>query len=175
MADWNPGRPDASEYAPYVQGYVDLVPGPDVLHVLTSEVENTCALLKPLDEGRAGQAYAPGKWTIKQVAGHIIDTERIFAYRALRVARNDATPLPGFEQDDYVRFGPFDQCKLADLLDEFRMVRATTIALFRSLPPEVWMRRGVVNQFNVTVRGLAFQTAGHELHHAKILREKYLS
>jgi hypothetical protein len=157
-----------------VKAYVDLVPGADVMHALTSQIDDTCALLKTTDDRRAGQGYAPGKWTVKQVAGHIVDTERIFAYRALRVARNDATPLPGFEQDDYVRFGPFDDCRLADLLDEFRVVRAGTVALFRGLPPDAWMRRGVVNQFNVTVRGLAFQTAGHELHHAKILREKYL-
>ena len=168
------GRPDASEYAAYAKAYVDLVAGDDVLHALRTLVDETVGLLQPLGEGGSATAYAPGKWTVKQVLGHIIDTERVFAYRALCVARNDATPLPGFEQDDYVRFGPFEHCAFASLLDEFRVVRAGTVALFRDLQPEHWMRRGVANKFNVTVRGLAFCTAGHELHHRKILREKYL-
>jgi uncharacterized damage-inducible protein DinB len=154
---------------------VDLVPGGDILQLLASQVEDTAALLQPIDEHRAGEMrYAPGKWTVKQVLGHVVDTERIFTYRALRTARGDATPMPGFEQDDYVRFGPFDHCSLADLLDEFRIVRAASIALYRNLTPESWMRKGVANQFPVTVRGLAYLTAGHELHHAKILRERYL-
>jgi hypothetical protein len=168
------GRPDASEYAPYAKAYVDLVAGDDILHALRTQADETVALLQSIDEAGSSATYAPGKWTVKQVLGHINDTERIFAYRALCVARNDATPLPGFEQDDYVRFGPFDQCTFASLLDEFRVVRAGTIALFKALPPEAWKRRGVANKFDVTVRGLAFCTAGHERHHVKILREKYL-
>jgi len=168
------GRPESSEYAAYAKAYVDLVAGDDILHALRTQVDETVALLQPLGEAGSAVAYAPGKWTVKQVLGHIIDTERVFAYRALCVARNDATPLPGFEQDDYVRFGPFDKCTFASLLDEFSVVRAGTIALFRDLQPADWMRRGVANKFDVTVRGLAFCTAGHELHHRKILREKYL-
>jgi hypothetical protein len=172
MTTWNPGHPEASEYPPYAAVYVDLVPEGNILHLLASQVEDTVALLQPIDPERT---YAPGKWTVRQVAGHIIDTERVFAYRALRTARNDATPMAGFEQDDYVRFGPFDHCSLTDLLDEFRIVRAASIALYRNLTPESWMRKGVANQFPVTVRGLAYVTAGHELHHVKILREKYLA
>jgi hypothetical protein len=167
-------RPDASEYAPYAKAYVDLVAGDDILQALRTQLDETVALLIPIDEARSSAAYAPGKWTLKQVLGHINDTERIFAYRALCVARNDAQPQPGFEQDDYVRFGPFDHCTFASLLDEFRAVRATSIALFKALPPEAWMRRGVANKFDVTVRGLAFCLAGHEQHHVKIIREKYL-
>lgn len=170
-----PGRPDPSEYAPYASIYVDLVQEADILHALSVQIEDTMALLKSIDDRHgADHTYAPGKWTVKQVVNHIVDTERIMAYRALRLARNDSTPLPGFEQDDYVQYGPSGQCSLADFCEEFRLVRAATIALFRNLPAEAWRWGGVVNQHNVTVRGLAFVTAGHELHHAKILREKYL-
>jgi hypothetical protein len=172
----NPGRPDPSEYPPYAAAYVDLVQGDDILRLLSGQAEDTVGLFQSIGAERAGAfRYAPDKWTASQVLGHVIDTERIFAYRALRVARNDGAPSPGFEQDDYVRFGPFDHCSLDSLVDEFRVVRAASLALYRNLQPEAWMRRGVANRFNVTVRGLAFLTAGHELHHAKILREKYLS
>jgi hypothetical protein len=176
MTNWNPGRPDVSEYPPYASIYVDLVPDSDILGLLASQVEDTVALLQPIDEHRASDMrYAPGKWTVKQVLGHVVDTERVFTYRALRTARGDATPMPGFEQDDYVRLGPFEHCSLADLLDEYRIVRAASIALYSKLTPESWMRKGVANRFPVTVRGLAYLTAGHELHHLKILREKYLA
>jgi hypothetical protein len=176
MTNWNPGHPEASEYPPYASIYVGLVPYNDILPLLASQIEDTVALLEPIGEDRASEMrYAQGKWTVKQVVGHVVDTERIFTYRALRTARGDATPMPGFEQDDYVRFGPFDHCSLADLLAEFRIVRAASIAFYRNLTPESWMRKGVANQFPVTVRGLAYLTAGHELHHVKILREKYLT
>jgi uncharacterized damage-inducible protein DinB len=176
MTNWNPGHPEPSEYPPYASIYVDLVPDGDILRLLATQVEDTVALLQPIEEHSAGELrYAPGKWTVKQVLGHVVDTERIFTYRALRTARGDATPMPGFEQDDYIRLGPFDHCSLADLLDEFRIVRAASITLYRKLTPESWMRRGVANQFPVTVRGLAYLTAGHELHHVKILRERYLA
>ncbi len=145
------------------------------MQVLASQAENTIDLMKPLDEQRAATfAYASGKWTVKQVLGHIIDTERIFAYRALRVARNDASPLEGFEQDDYVKASEMEHRRMADLFDEFRTVRAASISLFKSFAPEAWLRRGLANQFPFSVRGLIFQTAGHELHHVKILRERYL-
>jgi hypothetical protein len=176
MPDQNPGHPDPSEYPPYASIYVDLVQSDDILRLLFEQIEDTIALLRSIGVERAGAfRYASDKWTAKQILGHVIDTERIFGYRALRVARNDGAPSPGFEQDDYVRFGPFDHCSLDSLVDEFRVIRAASLALYRNLQPEAWMRRGVANNFDVTVRGLAFLTAGHELHHAKILREKYLS
>jgi len=175
MSDWTPGRPEKTEYAPYAQEYVDLVMGSNILKAFDTQLKDTLALLRPIDEARAVRlTYAPGKWTLNQVVGHMSDTERIFAYRALWVARGDTTPLPGFEQDDYMQFSGFEDRGLSDLLDEFETVRRSTITLFRGLGHEAWHRRGVVNQFAVTVRGLAFHTAGHELHHVKILREKYL-
>ncbi len=169
------GRPDTSEYPPYAAVYVNLVVGDQILPILAAQLEQSTALLKSVDDRRASEfTYAPGKWTIKQILGHIIDTERIFSYRALSVARHDATPLPGFEQDDYVAAGSFNERALNALIDEYRAVRQSTIALFQNLPQQAWLRQGIANKYSVTVRGLAFLAAGHELHHVKILREKYL-
>jgi hypothetical protein len=115
-----------------------------------------------------------GKWTVKEIIGHITDTERIFVYRALCVARGDSTSLPGFEQGDYARASGANGRSLSDLLNELQVVRQSTIAFFTGLPRDAWLRRGTVNQNSVTVRGLAFHTAGHELHHVTSLKDKYL-
>ena len=175
MNTMTPGRPESSEYPPYAAVYVNLVAGDEILSILAAQLEQDMALLKSVDDRRASEfSYAPGKWTIKQILGHIIDTERIFAYRAHHVARNDAAVLPGFEQDDYVAAGAFNERTLKSLIDEFRVVRQSTIALFENLPQQAWMRQGNANKYSVTVRGIAFLAAGHEAHHMKILREKYL-
>jgi uncharacterized damage-inducible protein DinB len=175
MIAWTVSRPDQSEFAPYAQVYVDLVEGTDIEKALMAQLDSTVSWLRLIDEMVASTyAYAPGKWTVKEVIGHLIDTERIFAYRALCVARADQTSLPGFEQDDYVRVSGANERSLTDLLNEFQAVRRATMALFSGLPCEAWSRRGTVNRYSVTVRGLAFHIAGHELHHLKILREKYL-
>jgi uncharacterized damage-inducible protein DinB len=169
------GRPESSEYPPYAAVYVNLVVGDDILNILAAQLEQSTALLKSVDDRRASEfSYAPGKWTIKQVLGHMTDTERIFAYRAHHIARRDAAALPGFEQDDYVAAGAFNERTLSSLIDEFRIVRQSTIALLRNLPQQAWLRQGMANKYSVTVRGVAFLAAGHELHHVKILREKYL-
>jgi hypothetical protein len=123
---------------------------------------------------RAGSTYASGKWTLKEVVGHLSDDERIFAYRALTIARGDPTPLPGFDEKTYVGAAGFETRALADLLAEYRSVRDATITLLRGLPAEAWLRRGIVNEYEASVRGLAFHIAGHELHHLRILRERYL-
>jgi uncharacterized damage-inducible protein DinB len=167
-------RPDKSEYLPYYEKYVALVPAGDIIETLRRQSGDTLALLGSLDEARAGYAYEPGKWSIKGVVGHVIDTERIFAYRALRFARGDQTPLPGYDQDEYGRAANFDARTLADLTDEFQSVRAATVALLRGLDGEAWQRRGTANNAEVTVRALAHIIAGHELHHMQVLRERYL-
>jgi len=176
MAISLPGRPEPGEYPSYSQAYIDTVEGGDILQAFTKQLESTVTLLSSIEDQRAGTfAYAPGKWTIKQVLGHVIDTERIFSYRALRIARNDSTPLPGFEEKDYAEFAGSNDRSLASLIDEFKAVRQSTIALFRNLPADAWMRKGSANNHTLTVRGIAFQAAGHEAHHAKILRAKYLN
>lgn len=168
-------RPEPSEYAAYYEKYVALVPGNDVVGSLETQHARTLQLLAGRSEGDGSFRYAADKWTVKDVLGHIADSERIFGYRALRIARADQTPLPGFEQDDYVRTGGFSDRALASLLDEFSSVRSATLALFRSLHQHAWVRRGVANQNEISVRALAFVIAGHELHHTKILEERYFA
>ncbi len=166
------GRPDSNEYAPYYGKYVSLVPEGDILVTLGRQSPETVALLAPR-EADGDFRYAPGKWSVKESLGHLIDTEHVFSYRALRIARNDKTPLAGFEQDDYVKYGPFAQLSLSTLLEEFTLVRKATVALFRALDETAWTRRGVASNNEVTVRALAYMIAGHELHHRRIFQERY--
>jgi len=166
-------RPEATEYADFYAGYVSKVPGSDVLGVLESQRLQMLQLFAGRSERDGSFRYAPGKWSVKEVLGHITDAERIFTYRALRIARGDQTPLPGFEQDDFVKNGGFTERTLANLADEFGMVRNASIALFRSLQEAAWPRRGVASQKEVTVRALAYITAGHQIHHRLILEERY--
>ena len=168
-------RPAAGEYAPYYEKYVSLVSDDDILATLQKQPPELAALLSKHNESDGELRYAPGKWSVKEVLGHVIDSERVFAYRALRIARNDSTPMEGFEQDDYVKYGPFGQGSLAALIEEFRSVRLATVSLFRGLDEAAWLRRGVANKNEVTVRALAYIIAGHELHHKKILQEKYFA
>ena len=167
-------RPSSGEYAPYYEKYVSLVPVGDVVETLERQVAETLALLRELTEEQGASRYAPGKWSVKEVIGHLIDAERVFAYRALRFARGDRTPLPGFEQDDYVTAGNFDARPLADLADEFEHVRRSTVALLRPLGEVEWGRSGTASDKEVSVRAIAYIIAGHELHHMRILRERYL-
>lgn len=166
-------RPEKSEYPVYAEGYVSLVPDGDIVGILRSQLDETLALIKSIPEARGDYRYAEGKWSIKEVIGHVIDGERIFTYRALRFARGDSTPLSGFEQDDYVPNGSFNKRSLSDLADEYEHVRRATISLFASLDPEAWNRRGTSNNNESSVKGLAFIIAGHERHHLEILRTRY--
>ena len=166
-------RPEATEYADYYANYISKVPGSDVLSVLESQRLQMLQLFAGRSERDGSFRYAPGKWTVKEVLGHIADTERIFAYRALRIARGDQTPLPGFEQDDYVRSGTFGDRTLAGLAEEFGAVRTASVSLLRSFNEEAWSRRGVASQKEVTVRALGFMIAGHQIHHRIILEERY--
>ena len=166
------GRPLPGEFNPYYDKYVSLVPSGDVVGLLEQQAPETVALFKSLST-KADFRYAPGKWSVKEMLGHLNDTERIMSYRALRIARGDKTPLAGFEQDDYIRDGNFGQRTLADLLDEFLAVRQATVALFRHVDAEGGARTGVANNSPASVRALAYIIAGHELHHRKVLQEKY--
>lgn len=168
-------RPQPGEYAPYYDRYISLVQGDDILNTLDQQRRDTMLLLSCRDEEDGDFRYAPEKWSAKEVLGHVCDTERVFAYRALRIARADATPLEGFEQDDYVRNGPFANRPLSDLVEDFIAVRRATLSLLRDLDEAAWMRRGIANKNEVTVRALAYTIAGHELHHRRILEEKYFA
>jgi hypothetical protein len=166
-------RPQPDEYAPYYARYISLVKGEDILTALDQQRRDTMTLLCGRDEEDGDFRYAPEKWSAKEVLGHMCDTERVFAYRALRISRADATPLEGYEQDDYVRNGPFAHRQLSDLVEDFIAVRRATVSLLRNLDEEAWMRRGIANKNEVSVRGIAYIIAGHELHHRSILEEKY--
>lgn len=166
-------RPAPGEYLEYYGRYVDLV-GDDLFGTLRAGAESIRRLLEPLPESRGDHRYAPGKWSVKEVLGHLIDAERVFGYRALRFARNDQTPLPGFEQDDWVPLSGSDSRTLRSLLDEYRAVRGSTIALFENLPEEAWSRVGTANGARMSVRAAAYVIAGHEIHHGNVLRERYL-
>jgi len=165
--------PQSGEYAHYYERYIALVPGHDILTALDEQRRQTVLLLSCRTEAEGDFRYAPDKWNAKEVLGHVCDTERIFAYRALRIARADATPMEGFEQDDYVRNGPFAHSPISDLIEDYIAVRRATISLLRSLDEAAWSRRGVANKNEVTVRALAYIIAGHELHHRGILKQKY--
>lgn len=174
MSATAPARPATDEYASYYEKYVSLVPEADIVQTLERQAEETLTLLRSIDEERAASRYDAGKWSVKQVVGHITDGERVFAYRALRFARGDQTPLPGFDQDDFMRDANFDARTLASLTEEYESVRAATLSLLRSLDASAWQRRGTASDNPVSVRALAHIIAGHELHHVNILRERYL-
>ena len=167
-------RPESSEYAPYYGKYVALVPDGDIAVTLSRQIDATAAFLSPLSEQQAAYAYAPGKWSIKEVLGHLMDTERIFTYRALRIGRNDKTPLPGYEQDDYVASANFNGRSLSGLLEEFAAVRNSTVQLFKHFTDKEWERRGTANQVEMTALSLGYVVAGHELHHMDVVRKRYL-
>ena len=167
-------RPERSEYAPFYAGYIDGLPDTPVLELLTVQLEETERWISSLNEDAGDIRPAPDKWSLREVLGHVVDSERIFGYRALRFARGDATPLPGYEQDDYVAGTDWSGRTLASLAEEFGHLRRANLLLFRTLAPEAALRRGVANDNPMSVRALAHVLAGHALHHLRILRERYL-
>jgi hypothetical protein len=165
-------KPQAEEHAEYYARYIKLV-GDDALSALRAQSASTPRLLSGLSEAQAMHRYAPGKWSVKEVVGHMIDGERVFSYRALRVARADTTPLPGFDENAWVPAAHFDRRPMPDLVADYQTVRAATVALFSSFEEEALVRMGTANDQPISVRALAHMIAGHELHHVAILRERY--
>jgi hypothetical protein len=168
-------RPEPGEYNSYYERYISLIPGSDILATLDTQRRQMMLLLSGRDEADGDFRYATGKWNAKEVLGHVCDTERIFAYRALRISRGDQTPIEGFEQDDYVKNGPFGRAPLTDAVEDYIAVRRATLTLFRNLDEAAWSRRGVANKHEISVRAIAYLVAGHELHHRRILEEKYFA
>lgn len=162
-----------TEYNAYYAGYIGKVPDIGIHEALDESAVPLTGYLTEVAEDRASYAYAPGKWTIAQSLQHVIDTERIFAYRALCIARGDKTALPGYEQDDYAAVAQVTNRRLQDMIEEFRLVRATTIALFRSFTDEDILRTGTMSGGAVSVRALGFIISGHTYHHAQLFRQKY--
>ena len=166
-------RPHSSEYPPFYNTYVSVVPEGDVLSILRDGGRELHDAIMAVPEQRGGFRYAEGKWSIREVVGHIIDAERIFSYRALRFARGDAAPLAGFDENDYVRAAGSDQRTLASLGQELGVVRESTLQLFQSLPADAWVRRGNASGKDISVRALAYVIAGHAAYHLRLLHERY--
>ena len=167
-------RPSADDAAPYYFTYIDQVPAGDVFAVLEGGVAETRRLLGGLEPEREHHRYAPGKWTVREVLGHVIDAERVFGYRAFHIGRGDRAPLPGMEPDDYAATAGAGRRPAAELLDELDVLRRGHLAFFAGLDAEAWERAGTASGVTFRVRALPFILAGHEIHHRRILAERYL-
>lgn len=170
-----PNRPSKEEYNIHFETYVKLVPEGDICDILIQSLKNTTDVFSAVTEDQANYRYAPGKWSLKEVLGHITDNERIMGYRLLRIARGDKTPLSGYDQDVMMSEDPFEGCLMADLIEDYTAVRRATLTLLRGLSKEAWSKIGIVNDSESSVQAWAYIIAGHELHHMNVIKEKYLN
>jgi len=168
------GRPERAEAAPEYFRYIDLVPGDDILARLEAQLGETLAFLGGIGEEKSRHRYAPEKWSMRQVLGHVNDGERLFLFRAFWFARGLDAPLPGYDEDRVAVVAQADRFAWSAHIEDFRAARSSTLAFFRNLPAEAWMAKGVANDNPFTVRALAYTLAGHVAHHTKVLKEKYL-
>jgi uncharacterized damage-inducible protein DinB len=166
-------RPSSDEAAPFYHGYIAEVTGENIVGQLVEQLGEVEGLFGSIDDTAARARYAPGKWSIKEVLGHLADVERIFAYRLLRISRGDGTPLPSFDENAYVPAARFDARSLRSLVDEFRAVRQSTLALVEGLPQDGWAKRGEASGGTISARALAYILVGHVAHHLGVLRERY--
>ncbi|MGB5531359.1 MAG: DinB family protein [Ignavibacteriaceae bacterium] len=167
-------RPNQGDYSTYYENYIRLIEGDDILRILNEQNKKTQDILNSFSEHKGNYRYADGKWTVKEVVGHLLDTERVFAYRALCIARGEKKSLPGFDQNDYVSEGNFNRRELFDLNYEYRLLRESNLLLFRSFTSEMLKLKGFANESSVTVLAILFIIAGHEKHHMNVLRDKYM-
>ncbi|MEX0856657.1 MAG: DinB family protein [Balneolaceae bacterium] len=174
MNAWKKEYPAASEYAHYYSDYVAQVPKQNIIDTLNAQMHQQYTFINSIPGEKAFSAYEPGKWTIKQIVGHVIETERIFAYRALAFSRRDKNPLPGMDQNNYVKFANHNSRTLHDLANEYLAVRISSIHLFQNMTKEMLSLKGIASGYEFTVRSIPFIIAGHELHHLNVIKEKYL-
>lgn len=167
-------RPEKEEYAAYYETYVSLVAETDIVAALENQIAALQKLFAGVSEEKENFRYAEGKWSIRELLGHLIDGERVFSYRALRISRGDQTPLAGFEENSYVAGSNFGNTELADLTAEFSSLRQSNVLLFKNLTDQMWLRTGTASDAAVSVRALAYIMVGHVSHHAHVLRERYL-
>ncbi len=167
-------KPTKGDYPEYFEAYFNTINSENPIELMESQIIEMLNLLSTLNETEANQSYAEGKWSIKEVLGHLIDSERVFCYRAVAIARGETQSLPGFEQDDYVNAANFNSRELSNLLDEYQKVRESTLALFKSFDEKIYDKKGIANDNPLTVRAVMFLIPGHERHHINILKERYL-
>lgn len=167
-------RPTKNDYAPFYDGYINNVNG-DVISVLEKQLLTTNVFLNSISEEKSNFRYAEGKWSIKELVGHLIDTERVMAFRALSISRGEKQSLPGFDENEYIKSSNYSDRKFSDLVDELRLVREANLSMFKNFSEEMLNKRGVANNTRVTVLAILFIIAGHEAHHIKILKERYLN
>lgn len=167
-------QPLEAEYGEAFANYIRLVPAGDLQEMLAEQLAQTTKLISDLSKEQGEYRYAPGKWSIKEVLGHIADTERVMAYRLLRIARGDQTPLPGFDENQFMNGSAFDSMQMSELLEDYQAVRHATLTLLRGLTDEAALRTGYTNNMTISARALAYTIAGHELHHLRVLKERYL-
>ena len=167
-------RPSDQEFNPYYGGYVSKVPEGDIIHILEQQLADYLSFYQGIPTDKWDYAYAEGKWTIKELMLHLLDAERVFAYRALRISRGDQTPLAGFDQDLYVPNSKAANRSISSILEEYEALRKSTIQLFKNFSSEVYGHLGTASNSPVSVRALAYIISGHEIHHANIIKEKYL-
>jgi len=166
-------KPQPNEYAPYFERYIGLVSEDDIVAAMERQTQETAAVLASIGEEKSAFRYAPEKWSIKQVVGHVTDAERVFSYRLLCIARGESQSLPGFDENDYMRGSNFDDLPFAEIVDGLAAVRRATLSLLRGLSDEAWTRIGVANQNKTSARAIAYTLLGHERHHLRVLRERY--
>jgi thiol-disulfide isomerase/thioredoxin len=174
MSVWDNEYPTGSEYAHYYSGYVANVPKGNIIETLKAQMHDTYTFVNSIPGEKAYHSYEKRKWTIKQIIGHLIETERVFAFRALAFSRRDPNPLPSMEQDNYVKYSNYNSRTINNLANEFLAVRISTIHLFQNMTKEMISLKGTASGADFTVRSLAFIIAGHELHHMQVIRERYL-
>ncbi|NND73173.1 MAG: DinB family protein [Rhodothermales bacterium] len=167
-------RPSRDECPEYYFAYIDKVPDGDILDLLSTQVDNTASYLASLPPELGTYRYADGKWTVSEVLGHMVDCERVFAFRGLHIARGDKTPIPGFEQDDWVASTDFNRRSIKSLADELHVLRASTVMLFKNLTAEEIERTGTASGYPFSVRTIPYIIAGHEIHHLGVLKDRYV-
>ena len=168
------GRPQPNEAASYYSTYIDRVTSDDIVDVLATQLDEALAFLSEISEEQSLHRYAPDKWSMRELLGHVNDTERVFMFRAMWFARGFQDPLPSFDQEVGFKAAESDKVSWANHVDEFNAIRSATLAFFRNLPDDAWLRSGIASDSPVTVRALAYIVAGHVSHHLAILRERYL-
>jgi len=166
-------RPSPKEYADYYERYISLVPKGNIIDILEDQQKSLMGFFSSIDEEKANYKYAENKWSVKEVLGHIIDGERIFAYRALRLSRGDSKPLTGFEQNSFIANSNYCNISFEKIIDEFFLLRASNILMFRNFSDEMWSRKGTVDDKNISVRAIAYLMAGHTEHHINVLKDHY--